>query len=272
MLYKASLKSDYQIAFADAPVVELVDALDSKSSAARRVGSSPTRGTTLQSRGQMKQSTIKLFVYISISVILIGAVTFWISRETYPDAIRSQNNNTVKVAVADRVFQIEKHFLQTLPLLGENSFLIRLYWPEMISEVDAEEAKKSLVSQVGTLLIEAQQSRPSLDQQLDFRSERKLLEKQTSSVPGLEHIRFSPKGDLAGQSVTDVFIRKENGVVKTKIECPLLNLPYPGCRHKFIDTGLVYSITYNKKNFLQGWRKMESSSIALIDSFEINED
>ena len=43
-----------------APVVELVDALDSKSSAARRVGSIPTGGTTQDAEQQSSEATMSL--------------------------------------------------------------------------------------------------------------------------------------------------------------------------------------------------------------------
>ena len=218
----------------------------------------------------MEARISKFSLYSMLLLVISAAMLFGLNEIFGPRNQVARGNQAISVAVANRTFNIEKHYLQTLPLPGENSFLVKLYWPEMISEADARQKNRSLITQVGTILIEAQDIRPSLGEQMDYLRDGVLEETNLGPMYTLEHSRFSSKGGSEGRSVSDVFVFSKDNVIKTKIVCAVTNLPYPTCLHSFVDKGLLYAISYNRENFLQQWRQMEKRSISLIDGFEVN--
>jgi len=139
------------------------------------------------------------------------------------------------------------------------------------------EAKQKLINEgrMRGMLLEAERNRPSFDvavQNLmrgrDFIKERKLfynLEKYVHQVPKpiSDDLAYAPYVE------DDFFIeRNDDGSVKSYLRCsPPGKHKIPGCRHRFIDRGLLYNIHWRIQE-LPDWQKQRDAAIDFIDSLE----
>lgn len=144
---------------------------------------------------------------------------------------------------------------------------------------EEREARHQLIRQgrMKGMLLEAARNRPSFDIAVtnlmrghDFKKEAPIygLEKHTHIIP--KAVRPEPEYKPYHQD--DFFIeRNADGSVKSYLRCsPPGKDKIPGCRHRFIDKGLLYQIRWPIR-YLPEWDEQRQFTINFIDSLEYKE-
>ena len=124
----------------------------------------------------------------------------------------------------------------------------------------------------GHMLLRPSNGRPGFDAMIENRRRGLAREEDGGKWDGLERYNwFRIRGDRTILFYEIYIERNEAGRIKSFIDCAAQERPsarYPGCTHRFRDNGLLYSIYYNKKKYLNDWREQRERAIRFIDEFE----
>ncbi len=197
-------------------------------------------------------------------------------RLPWKDFADFKSDKTRRVEIAGRVFDIPIIYFDIKPSKkGEHQddILLEVIWPEMqsIYHLPDREAYKEMFEnkKLGWILISPASKKPSLDIQVANRR-RGLTEEEVKQREGsLDKFVWYHGRQNPNLTMTVYLEKNENGEIINFISCST-GTPSPNCRHKFVDSKLIYDITYNMKNFLTDWPAQRQRAIDLMRGFEIN--
>ncbi len=216
----------------------------------------------------------KIFYTFIVALLLAGCVPD--SKTPEPDAVR--------VEIAERVFKVPIGYFDGARATGKKTESVVLEYAlpgfEVLPAHPQERAARQKLLKEGRMrgmLLENAAKRPSFDiavtnlmQLSNFKKEGSVygLEKYTHIVP--KPVR--PEPEYAPYHQDDFFIeRNTDGSVKSYLRCsPPGKDKIPGCRHRFIDKGLLYN-THWRIQELSRWQEQRDAAINFIDSLEVKE-
>ncbi|MDR4468491.1 MAG: hypothetical protein MRJ68_09360 [Nitrospira sp.] len=216
-----------------------------------------------------------------------GPLTWPQALEQYggPSAYKSLDFNkplaeqTGTVEIAGRRFEIPKMYIESTQTPDDvymDSILLTVVWPEMISLFDlkTKDNYRKVVREErrsGGILLEAQSDRPSLDKQIANLRRSLTKEEFIGKEDGLElYLHYHGPKERPELWMERYLERDKDGHLLSYNECRAGQFViFPVCSHKFIDGGLIYKISYNKKRFFPEWREQRRRAIDFIDSLEI---
>lgn len=190
----------------------------------------------------------------------------------------------VLVQIADRNFKIHKGYFDGGPHSGRDteSIVIEYSLPgfEILPAHPQFRAERQQLINEGRMkgmLLENKNNKPPFDPVVKSHMSRADFKKEDELVFGLEKFVHqvpepaSPEHIYAPYVQDDFFIeRNKDGSVKSYLRCsPPGKDKIPGCRHRFIDNGLLYNIRWRIQE-LPNWDKQRDADIAFIESNEIN--
>lgn len=125
------------------------------------------------------------------------------------------------------------------------------------------------------MLLENASKRPSFDIAVKNHMSSTNFIKEKNAVYGLEkYVHLTPKPISSDRAYTpyledDFFIEKNpDDSIKSYLRCsPPGKDKVPSCKHRFIDKGLLYDISW-KISELPNWKEQRDSAIQFIDSLE----
>lgn len=193
-----------------------------------------------------------------------------------------KESSAVRVEIAGRILKVPKGYFDGAAPTGKDTESVVLEYSlpgfEVLPEHPQYKAERMELIKAGRLkgmLLEAEHKRPSFDiavrnlmQGRDFKKEKIAYELEKYIQNFLE-VKL-PEQKYAPYTEDDFFIeRNKDGSVKSYLRCsPPGKDKNPGCRHKFIDKGLLYSIRWRVEE-LPNWRQQRDAAIEFIDSLEV---
>lgn len=178
-----------------------------------------------------------------------------------------------------RWFEIPIMYIDGRPKPGEHqeSMLLEVVWPEMRSiwELETREEYdrvRTKERKIGWILLLPAERRPSLHKQIQNRKRHLTKIEVAGQYDGLQVFRYYHGPENDPELWSEMYIEMDGqGNVVSYNECRLgKGVRFPGCSHRFIDDGLIYKISYNRKRFLDEWREQKQRATKFINSMEIN--
>jgi hypothetical protein len=197
------------------------------------------------------------------------------------DSNKPLHSQTKTFELAGRFFEIPIMYIDGFPKKGvaQQSMLFEVVLPLMNSRyelADREAYEKVRTDRrISWILIEPSDRRISLDRTMARISGNIPKIEQSGEVNGLVYekwYRNSPDG-LYHQK--DIFLEyAEDGSIVSFLECHPEDRPgnrFPICSHKFINGGLLYKLSYNKKNYFKDWRVWREKAISWLHRYELKD-
>lgn len=191
---------------------------------------------------------------------------------------KSEAPGFVKVVIADRTFKIPKGYFDGKKATGKDTESVVLEYSLPGFEVlpphpKEREARQKLIKEglVKGMLLEAARNRPSLDKMIgNRRNGSDRIGPLEKNEYGLEKYSVSDWEGRMAVRPDDTYIEREaTGNVKSFLHCsPPGKDKIPGCRHTFIDKGILYRIRWPLHE-LPNWQEQRDTAISFIDSMEI---
>lgn len=230
-------------------------------------------------------------ILITVTVVfmaVIGIVSYiWLNAEKYflpmfipPEAYWVDDNKPLRqqvrrIEVAGVLMEIPKMYLYSRldPGVKQGGALLRVVWPEMraLHELkDRAEYEKILEEKrTGLILLEPRERKTPLNGMIENRKRLAKEEDEISSDIGLEGFIHYMGSFENREPWAEVYVeRYPDGNVKSYISCSV-NVPVPGCSHRFMRGSLYYQISYNKEVFFKDWRAQQQRAIDFIEGFKI---
>lgn len=188
-----------------------------------------------------------------------------------------EQNRTVEIA--GRTLDIQKVYIGNALDKGvvQDGIVLEYVLPEYTSKfhLRTKSAYKEAFNaqRFGHMLIEPEAPRPSFDTMIENRRRHIPKEEHAGAHDGLEHYKWFAKRPEGLIYYYDIYLEKDaGGKIVSFIECAGPEKPglrFPHCTHKFRDKALLYTLTYNKKNYFAEWREQRRKAIEFIDAFEV---
>lgn len=198
----------------------------------------------------------------------------WPQKET-------ETSDFVKIVIADRTFKIPKGYLDGAKAIGKDTESIVLEYSLPRFEVlpphpQERAARKKLIMEgrMRGMLLEAARNRPALDEMIEGHRRGKdrigVFEKDEYGLNKYSVKNWREQKMLVQPD--DTFIEENNdGAIKSFLMCSPPNKDkIPGCRHTFIDKGILYRIRWSLR-YLPRWQEQRQAAIDFIDNFEVKD-
>lgn len=227
----------------------------------------------------------------SVLVVLAGGLYFYENMDKYlwPNLIPPEyskvdmdkplRGQTRIVEVAGRTFEIPLMYVDARLDRGKvqkDGILFVYMLPDFKSKLEfrsREEYDKAFQGGgFGQTLIQPEAIRPSFN--VSIASLRRGIKKEepAGTFDGLEVYKWYHQRKEKLVFYYEMYLEKDkNGNIISFIQCSTKEKGAitPGCSHRFRDKGLLYKVSYRKKNYLSSWREQQRAAIEFIDRFEI---
>ena len=195
---------------------------------------------------------------------------------------QSKESDSVKVVIAERVFKIPKGYFDGAKARGRDTESVVLEYSLPNFEVlppypQEREARQKLISEgrMKGMLLEAEKNRPSIEVSVQNLMEGRNFEKLSNAYELEKYSHIIPQASTQDQIYApyiedDFFIeRNKNGSIKSYLRCsPRGQDKIPGCRHRFIDEGVIYSIRWRIQE-LPNWKQQQQAAVRFINNLEV---
>lgn len=208
---------------------------------------------------------------VLVSLLVVGCV---------PD--KKANTGYVKVEIAGRIFKVPKGYFDGAVPSGRDTESVVLEYSlpgfEVLPSHPLHRKERQELIDEGRMkgmLLENASKKPSFDIVVPNLMHAHEFKKEENTTYGLEkYMHQVPKPVSSDPAYApyvqdDVFIEPNaDGSIRSYLMCsPPRKVKIPGCRHHFIDNGLLYQIRWRVAE-LPSWREQRKAAIKFIDSLE----